>query len=107
MVGQTLATKLVELGHLVRMGSRRAGNDRAVAWVAATGSGASEGDFADAAAHGELLFNCTAGIGSMDALESAGEKRLAGKILVDVANPLDYSGGMPPGLFVCSDDSLG
>ena len=107
MVGRAIATKLVELGHDVTMGSRTAGNERAVEWVASAGAGAGEGTFADAAAHGELLFNCTAGEASLAAIGSAAPGDLAGKVLVDVANPLDHSRGMPPGLFTSSFDSLG
>lgn len=106
-VGQTLATKLVELGHEVTMGSRAAGGEKASAWVAEAGDGAREGSFADAAAHGELILNCTAGTASLDALAAAGEEELRGKVLVDVANPLDFSKGMPPTLSVSNDDSLG
>jgi 8-hydroxy-5-deazaflavin:NADPH oxidoreductase len=106
MVGQTIATKLVELGHEVTMGARAAGNEKAVEWASGAGASAREGSFADAAAHGELLFNCTAGTASLDALRAAGEAELAGKVLVDVANPLDFSGGMPPRLSVVNDDSL-
>jgi predicted dinucleotide-binding enzyme len=107
MVGQTIATKLVELGHEVTMGSRSAGNERAVEWAAGAGGGAAEGSFADAAAHGELVFNCTAGVASLEALRAAGQEELRGKVLVDVANPLDFSKGMPPTLSICNDDSLG
>jgi predicted dinucleotide-binding enzyme len=56
---------------------------------------------------GELLINATSGSVSVQALEAAGAENLAGKVLVDVANPLDFSGGMPPTLSVCNDDSLG
>ena len=59
MVGSAIATKLVELGHEVMMGSRTADNERAAEWVAAAGTGASQGTFADAATHGEVVFNCT------------------------------------------------
>ena len=106
MVGSAIATKLVEVGHEVRMGSRTADNERATEWVATVGPGASQGTFADAATHGELVFNCTAGDGSLAALEAAGAENLAGKVLVDVSNPLDHSQGMPPGLFTSSFDSL-
>jgi predicted dinucleotide-binding enzyme len=105
-VGQTIATKLVELGHEVRMGSRDAANEKARAWAESTGERASTGTFADAAGFGELVFNCTAGGASLEALEQAGEDALRGKVLVDVANPLDFSRGMPPTLTVCNDDSL-
>jgi predicted dinucleotide-binding enzyme len=107
MVGQTIATKLVELGHEVTMGARSAGNEKAVEWAAGAGDKASAGSFADAAAHGELVFNCTAGTASIEALRAAGQEELRGKVLADVANPLDFSRGMPPTLSVCNDDSLG
>ena len=107
MVGKTIASKLVELGHEVRMGSRAAGNENAVAWATEAGEGASEGAFADAAGFGEVVFNCTAGVASLDALKAAGDTNLAGKLLIDVANPLDFSHGMPPSLSVCNTDSLG
>ncbi len=106
MVGTTIASKLVGLGHEVRMGSRTADNERAAEWARAAGANASQGTFADAAAFGELLFNCTAGTASLHALGAAGAENLASKTLVDVSNPLDFSRGMPPSLFVCSTDSL-
>lgn len=105
-VGQTLATKLVELGHEVTMGSRAAGNEKALAWAQQAGERAAEGSFADAAAAGEVVVNATAGTASLEALAAAGEASLDGKVLIDVANPLDFSRGMPPRLSVCNDDSL-
>jgi hypothetical protein len=107
VVGQTIAGKLVEQGHEVMMGSRQAGNEKAVAWVAEAGDGGSEGSFADAAGFGEVVVNATAGGASLEALEAAGSENLAGKVLIDVANALDFSQGMPPTLAVCNDDSLG
>jgi predicted dinucleotide-binding enzyme len=106
MVGNTIATKLAKLGHEVKMGSRAAGNAKAVEWAQANGAKASQGSFAEAAAFGELAFNCTLGAGALEAVQAA-KKELAGKILVDLSNPLDFSKGMPPSLFVCSTDSLG
>jgi 8-hydroxy-5-deazaflavin:NADPH oxidoreductase len=106
VVGKTIGTKLVKLGHDVRMGSRTAGGESAKAWMKAAGGKSSEGTFAEAAAHGELVFNCTSGMASLDALKLAGAKNLDGKVLVDVANPLDFSKGMPPTLSVCNTDSL-
>ena len=106
-VGRTLAQALVDRGHEVRMGARVAGNEKAVEWAGAGGPLASEGSFADAAAFAELVINATAGAASLEALEMAGAEQLAGKVLIDVANPLDMSKGMPPTLTVCNDDSLG
>ncbi|MDX1619156.1 MAG: hypothetical protein R3224_10250, partial [Balneolaceae bacterium] len=65
------------------------------------------GTFRETAEESELLLNATAGTGSLEALKAAGEKQLAGKILVDVSNPLDFSEGFPPSLTVCNTDSLG
>ncbi len=106
-VGRTIATKLVELGHEVTMGSRSAGSEPLRGWLEDVGGAARGGTFADAASAAELVFNCTAGEASLDALTAAGAENLAGKTLVDVANPLDFSRGMPPTLAVCNDDSLG
>jgi predicted dinucleotide-binding enzyme len=96
VVGTTLGTGLVRSGHEVRMGSRTSGNEKALAWVAETGAGASEGTFADAAAWAEVVVNATGGLVSLDALAAAGADSLAGKVLLDVSNPLDFSGGFPP-----------
>ncbi|MCB9766300.1 MAG: NAD(P)-binding domain-containing protein [Alphaproteobacteria bacterium] len=107
MVGRTIASKLVSLGHEVRMGSRTAGNAGAVAWADKAGAGASTGTFADAAAFGEVVFNCVNGQHTLAALQAAGAAHLDGKILLELANPLDFSKGMPPTLFVSNTDSLG
>jgi len=93
MVGRAIGGKLVELGHEVMIGSREAGPDK--------------GSFADAAACGEVIVNATAGTASLDALHAAGADSLAGKVLIDVANPLVFGGGGLPTLAVCNDDSLG
>lgn len=107
MVGDAIGTKLIFLGHTVTMGSRTANNEKAVAWVKKNGANASTGTFADAARFGEIVFNCTSGVGSLDALRSAGAKNLSEKILIDISNPLDFSKGMPPSLTVSNTDSLG
>jgi hypothetical protein len=93
VVGTTIAGKLRELGHDVLIGSRTAGEDAM--------------PFADAAAHGELVFNCTNGNASLAALSAAGAENLARKVLIDVANALDFSHGQPPLVGVSTGDSLG
>jgi 8-hydroxy-5-deazaflavin:NADPH oxidoreductase len=93
VVGTTIAGKLRELGHDVLIGSRTEGEDAV--------------PFADAAAHGELVFNCTNGNASLEALNAAGAENLAGKVLVDVTNALDFSHGRPPLVGVSTGDSLG
>lgn len=108
IVGRTLATRLNELGHTVAMGSRRADNPAAAEWLATVGTarGARVGTFAEAAAHGQVIINATSGAASIAALKLAGERSLAGKVLLDVANPLDASQGLPPSLSVVNTDSL-
>jgi 8-hydroxy-5-deazaflavin:NADPH oxidoreductase len=54
-----------------------------------------------------MVVNATSGVVSVEVLELAGETNLNGKILIDVANPLDFSKGMPPTLSVSNTDSLG
>ncbi len=44
--------------------------------------------------------------GSLSALGMVGADALAGKVLLDVANPLDFSQGFPPTLSVKDTDSL-
>lgn len=107
MVGNAIGTKLVQLGYEVMMGSRTSTNEKAATWVQANGKKASQGSFADAAAFGEILFNCAKGEASLSVLQLADPELLKGKILVDIANPLDGSNGFPPSLSVCNTDSLG
>ncbi|HVY28423.1 MAG TPA: NAD(P)-binding domain-containing protein [Polyangiaceae bacterium] len=106
IVGETIGNKLLQLGHEVKMGSRSATHEKGLAWAKAGGAKASLGTFAEAAAFGELAFNCTSGFGSIPALEAAAEG-LKGKLLIDIANPLDFSKGFPPSLFTGNTDSLG
>lgn len=104
MVGQTLATKLAQLGHQVAMGSRTAGGSKATSWVAEAGENASEGTFADVAGRSEIVINATSGVGTLDALRSVGAEVLGSKIIIDVANPLVHGDQMS--LAVCNTDSL-
>lgn len=97
MVGDTIGSKLTELGYEVMMGSRTASNEKAKAFVDKNQGKAQAGTFADAAAFGEIIFNCTKGESSVEALKMAGND-VNGKIIVDVANPLDFSKGAPPSL---------
>jgi predicted dinucleotide-binding enzyme len=106
VVGQTIGSKLVQLGHEVMMGSRDEANPKAVIWTKQEGHHALFGTFANAAAFGEVIFNCTFGSASLDALHQAGAENMKGKILIDTSNPLDYSNEIWT-LTVCNTDSLG
>lgn len=114
MVGQNLGAVLARGGHDVMLGTRtpealdqKRGPASLREWLTAAGGRARIGTFAEAAAHGEVVLNATSGSASVDALRAAGSDNLAGKILLDISNPLDASRGMPPILSICNDDSLG
>jgi predicted dinucleotide-binding enzyme len=108
-VGRTIAAKLLELDHDVMIGTRNVseklagkekdnyGNPPFSEWLKSNGK-IRLGTFAEAAAFGDLVFNATNGSNSVTALILAGAKNLAGKTLIDIANPLDFSNGMPPSL---------
>ena len=107
MVGAALGRKFAQLGHQVRMGSRTANNEAAAKWVRASGPNASQGTFSDAASFGELVFICLNGAVCLEVAKGLDAKVLAGKVLVDVSNPLDFSRGTPPSLSICNTNSLG
>jgi 8-hydroxy-5-deazaflavin:NADPH oxidoreductase len=116
-VGQALAGRLAELGHDVTVGTRDVagtmarttpdgmGNPPYAVW-AARHPDVTLATFAEAAAAAEMIVNATSGNVSIDALTAAGADNLAGKVLVDVSNPLDFSKGFPPTLFVKDTGSL-
>ena len=117
-VGRAIAARLHELGHSAAIGTRDPaatlsrtepdgmGNPPFSAWHAAH-PGIEIGTFADAAAGAELVVNASSGAVALDVLGLAGADNLAGKVLVDISNPLDFSQGFPPTLFVKDTDSLG
>ena len=117
-VGQTLAAKLDSIGHSISIGTRdvsgtlaRAakdafGNPPYKVWAAAHPKVQLD-TMANAAASGEIVINALSGAGALAGLALAGEANLDGKIVLDLSNPLDFSKGMPPSLFVSNTDSLG
>lgn len=118
VVGRTIADKLTSLGHEVAVGTTDP--QATLARTEPDGYGnppfsdwqTQHPDvrllaFAEAAAFAETVINCTAGAGSLEALQAADAANLAGKVLIDVANPLDFSQGMPPSLDPVNTDSLG
>jgi predicted dinucleotide-binding enzyme len=118
VVGRTLAARLSQLGHAVVVGTGDVAVTRARTETDAMGNppfeqwqadhaGVDLATFRDAAARGDVVVNASAGGASLAVLEAAGADNLAGKVLVDVANTLDFSRGMPPTLSVANTDSLG
>jgi 8-hydroxy-5-deazaflavin:NADPH oxidoreductase len=117
-VGRTLAEKLVTQGHSVTVGTRNPaetlartdtdmmGNGPFAPWHAANSSVQLD-TFANAAAASEVILLATNGLGTLPSIEAAGIENIGSKIIIDISNPLDFSKGMPPTLFVSNDDSLG
>ncbi len=118
IVAKTIAGKLASLGHSVKLGTRdpkatlarsepdMTGGPPVRTWLE-TQPKVSLATFAEAAAHGALVFSALEGRSALAALELAGADNLAGKLLVDITNPLDFSKGFPPSLTVANTDSLG
>lgn len=106
ITAQTIGSKLVQQGHEVMLGSREEAKPSSVIWARDAGQHALYGTFRNAAEFGEVIFNCTLGMASMDALQMAGAENLKGKILIDTANPIDRSTGVWK-LTVANTDSLG
>ena len=89
-VGQALGRGFASRNHEVMLGTRSPQSEKVQAWVA-EGEGHSSGTFADAAAFGELIVLATLGLAAEEALELAGPDELAGKVVIDVTNPLEYA----------------
>lgn len=118
MVGQTIAGRLHELGHTVVVGTRDPnatlartapdgmGNPPFSAWHA-DHPRIGLATFAEATSSCDLAVNAGSGAAALDMLGLAGAENLAGKVVVDISNPLDFSNGFPPTLFVRDTDSLG
>jgi predicted dinucleotide-binding enzyme len=103
MLGKGFASN----GHDVRLGSRTPGKQEVQDWLRTTKGKASVGTFAEAASHGDSVVLCSLGEATEDVIRLAGTKNFEGKLIIDATNPLDFSKGMPPGLFVGTTDSLG
>jgi 8-hydroxy-5-deazaflavin:NADPH oxidoreductase len=111
MVGRAIAGRLAELDHQVTMGTRdpdatRARGDETAEWLAANPTVALVA-FAESAQDAELVVNATGGQASLEVMSQVGADALAGKVLIDISNPLDFSAGFPPTLSVKDTDSLG
>jgi predicted dinucleotide-binding enzyme len=106
-VGQALGLGFAGRGYKVMLGSRTPRSDKLMVWVKKAGTKATTGSFAEAAGYGDIVLIATPGSATEEAISLAGVEEFDGKIVVDVTNPLDFSKGMPPGLFVGVTDSLG
>jgi predicted dinucleotide-binding enzyme len=103
-VGRTLARAFADRGHDVLVGTRDPDSTaQREEWA---GIDLPLRPLAAVAAEADLVVNATSGLASLAALGEVGSDHLAGKVLVDVANPLDFSAGFPPTMSVKDTDSL-
>lgn len=119
VVGQVIAARLSGLGHSVTMGTRDVektltrpgkdalGNPPFGEWYKQQNNKIKLATYREAASTAEVIFNCTHGQGSVEALNFAGKENLKGKLLMDISNPLDFSQGRTPFLNPGNTDSLG
>jgi hypothetical protein len=106
-VGRRLAEGFRSRGHDVMISSRDPDKPELREWASAAEGGIEVGTFADAAAQGELLVLAVLGDAAEEAIADAGPENFSGKVVIDVMNPLDFSGGFPPKLSIAGEDSLG
>lgn len=118
MVGQTIGAALAVKGHSVMIGTRDVAKsltntEKSAMGMPGFGAWHREnqhikvGTFAEAANFGELLVNATSGLASLEALNAAGTENLGDKVLIDLANELEFSKGMPPKSLANDTRSLG
>ena len=118
IVGQTISHKLSDLGHEVYLGTRDS-NETLNRLKPNPMTGKSFADWLKEnnkikltdldklPEESELFINATSGDGTLPSLTTVGKNKLKGKVVLDIANPLDFSKGMPPTLSICNTDSLG
>jgi predicted dinucleotide-binding enzyme len=105
-VGRSLGNGFASNGHDVKIGSRSPGKQELQDWLKTTKGKISVGTFLEAATQGEVLVLCPLGEAAENVIKLAGTENFVGKLVIDATNPLDFSKGMPPGLFVGTTDSL-
>jgi hypothetical protein len=114
VVAQTLGSKLIGLGHDLILGTRdpnKLDEKKMLGatlreWKSQTDGRAKIATFKEAATHGELLINATSGVVSLEALKLAAADQVGTKVLLDVANELDHSKGMPPAALASQERCL-
>ena len=104
-----MADGFIELAHTVKIGSRDPNQKKVIEWIDKHDKEgrASSGTFAEAASFGELNILATSWAGTADAIRMVDPQNFAGKVLIDVTNPLEFSEGMPPRLAIGYADSAG
>lgn len=104
-VAQTLANGYLAKGYKVKLGTRT--TEKLAEWLESAGENASVGSFAEAAQFGDVVFISVLGEAALRAVELADAENFQGKTVIDLTNPLDFSGGVPPRFTAALGNSLG
>jgi predicted dinucleotide-binding enzyme len=105
--GQALGRGFAGRGHDVKIGSRNPKSEALLKWQTQTKGKTSTGTFEETAKYGDILVLAALGSAVEEVLRQAGPQNMAGKVIIDATNPLEFSQGPAPGLFVGPNDSLG
>lgn len=104
-VGKALGRGFARHGWDVLLGTRSP--EQLDDWLAETEGTVAVGSFAEAASHGDLAVLAVRGDAAEQVVAQVGPEILAGRILLDATNPLDFSGEGAPHLLYGGTDSLG
>lgn len=104
-VGKALAIGFADSGYEVMIGTRNP--EKLKAWQQEIAQTVQLGTFKQVAEYGELLVLAVGWAHVHTVIDMVGAEAFAGKILIDVTNPLDFSAGFPPKLAVSGNDSGG
>jgi predicted dinucleotide-binding enzyme len=91
-VAQALARGFLERADSVMLGTREPA--KLQTWLESAGEFGAVGSFAETAEFGEWIVLATLGTATLDVLQQAGERRFAGKIVIDATNPLRFEDGV-------------
>lgn len=107
VVGQALGLGFAQLGHEVKIGSREPGSDKLKPWLAKAGKKATSGSFEETARFADVAVLATLWSGTQSAIGLAKPENLAGKVVIDVTNPLVSEPHKHPRLALGHTDSGG
>ncbi len=93
-VAIALAKGFTSRGHSVVFGTREVQGKTAQDALAQV-AGSTAAPYADAARSADMAVLATAWSGAENAIQLTGASNLAGKLVIDVTNPLDFSSGKP------------
>lgn len=106
-VARSLAKGFLATGHGVRLGSRSGQKEELAQWISAEKLSVSQGTFGATAEWGEMVVVATHGMTTELVVRSAGVDHFAGKVVIDVTNPLLMRPDGPPTLGISGGDSAG